>query len=309
MLMREREENTSFPFPLLITQSYERTGVPFRASIDVKVTTSSSTDIRRLRHSVCKMIRLEGRHYNQILCPLLIPLILQLMLAHLFLLWSRQAFPLSYCPSPLTQTMIYKMGSLSQSTLVRAIGVEMDMPRLIDHAIKKALPHFIEYMVKCDGTIESHIVRLDDLTTRLEAREKGQGSSGALDSMRDKIATLRAEVVQLPSMNISMIWVDGPLQDAPAPMPKMPSVVPPSSDQPDIAMHVWSVDADKNERADDDLAEGTDEKELQAEENGLAETLTKLQEINTVILHVALERSLRESSKVGSSGVTPDPTF
>ncbi|KAH0702075.1 hypothetical protein KY285_016353 [Solanum tuberosum] len=109
------------------------------------------------------------------------------------------------------------------------------------------------------------------------AQEMAEGSSGTLDTMRDEVATLRVEVVQLQSTDISMLWGEVPLPYAPVPMPEMLSLVPPSSEQPKVSMHVYSIDVDESEKADDDLA--------------------------------TLERSLQETSEVGSSGVTTDPTL
>jgi len=140
------------------------------------------------------------------------------------------------------------------------------MPKIIDQAIKKALAPLIERVVKFEGTIESHNVRLDDLTTRLEAREEVEGSFGALDAMQYKITTLRVEVVQFQSMDISMLWGDVSLPDAPSPMAKMLSVMPSFSEHPEVTLHVEYVDADEIERDDDDLAKETDEEELHAEE-------------------------------------------
>lgn len=78
-------------------------------------------------------------------------------------------------------------------------------------------------MVKCEGLVEIHT--LDDPTAILEAQEKVKGSSGTLDTLRDQLATLQAEVVQFQSMGISMLWGDAPLPDAPSSMPVMTSIM------------------------------------------------------------------------------------
>uniref|UniRef100_M1DLQ7 Polyprotein protein n=1 Tax=Solanum tuberosum TaxID=4113 RepID=M1DLQ7_SOLTU len=128
------------------------------------------------------------------------------------------------------------------------------MPKIIDQAIKKALVPLIERVVKSEGTIESYNVRLDDLTTRSEAREEAEGSFGALDAMQYKITTLRVEVVQFQSMDNSMLWGNVSLPDSLSTMAKMPSVMPSFSEHPKVTLHVESVDADESERDEDDLA-------------------------------------------------------
>uniref|UniRef100_M1DG90 Uncharacterized protein n=1 Tax=Solanum tuberosum TaxID=4113 RepID=M1DG90_SOLTU len=70
--------------------------------------------------------------------------------------------------------------------------------------------------------------RLDDLTARIDDWEKVEDSSGALDTMRAEIATLRVE---------------------------MPSVVPSSREQLEVAMHVETVADDESERAEEELAD------------------------------------------------------
>ncbi|WMV24614.1 hypothetical protein MTR67_017999 [Solanum verrucosum] len=81
------------------------------------------------------------------------------------------------------------------TTLVAKANVEMDFPKIIDQAIEKALSLFIYRVVKCEGFIEIDNVMLDNLTTRLEVKEKEEGSSGALDTMKDELATLQTEMV------------------------------------------------------------------------------------------------------------------
>uniref|UniRef100_M1DAH7 Polyprotein protein n=1 Tax=Solanum tuberosum TaxID=4113 RepID=M1DAH7_SOLTU len=100
-------------------------------------------------------------------------------------------------------------------------------------------------------------------------------------------------------MDILTLWGDVPLSDVTT--LKMPSVAPSS--------YVLEVAIDGN--ADDEkLDEETDEEGLGEDEHGIAETLTELHETEEVIVQATLERFLRETSVVGSSGVTPDsPTL
>uniref|UniRef100_M1DKD6 Uncharacterized protein n=1 Tax=Solanum tuberosum TaxID=4113 RepID=M1DKD6_SOLTU len=81
-------------------------------------------------------------------------------------------------------------------------------------------------ITRCEGLIEANVVRFDNLTARLEALEKVEGSSGALDTMRDAPASI-------------------PLQ--------MPNIEPTSSVHPNIVVSVYDVDVDAK-RVDDYLA-------------------------------------------------------
>ncbi|KAH0647666.1 hypothetical protein KY285_032914 [Solanum tuberosum] len=118
-------------------------------------------------------------------------------------------FPSPITHPPLTHTLIYQTGIFARSTSVRATRVEMDIPKIICRAIEKALTPLIDR----------------EWSTILEAQEKVKGSSGTLDTLRDQLATLQAEVVQFQSMGISMLWGDAPLPDAPSSMPVMSSIM------------------------------------------------------------------------------------
>uniref|UniRef100_M1DX44 Uncharacterized protein n=1 Tax=Solanum tuberosum TaxID=4113 RepID=M1DX44_SOLTU len=110
--------------------------------------------------------------------------------------------------------------------------------------------------------------------------------------MRDELDTLTAEVVQFQFTDISILWGDFPVPDAPDSMLERPSTVPLPSEQTEIVVSVHVVD-DDSERVEDELAKETDEEELRGKENMIAQTLTKMQEIEKVILQVTLERSFR----------------
>jgi len=47
---------------------------------------------------------------------------------------------------------------------------------------------------KYEKTIEGHTLRLDYLTTRIAVLKKAVGISNALDTLKVKVSTLRAEV-------------------------------------------------------------------------------------------------------------------
>uniref|UniRef100_M1DX98 Polyprotein protein n=1 Tax=Solanum tuberosum TaxID=4113 RepID=M1DX98_SOLTU len=111
-------------------------------------------------------------------------------------------------------------------------------------------------------------------------------------------------MVQIQSMDISTLWGEVPFPDA----PEMPSVVL-STAMLGVVLNVETIDDMEIERANEDLAEETDEEELRDQEHDIAETLAKLHETGEVILQAVLERSLQETSEVGSSGVTLDFTI
>uniref|UniRef100_M1DU80 Polyprotein protein n=1 Tax=Solanum tuberosum TaxID=4113 RepID=M1DU80_SOLTU len=155
--------------------------------------------------------------------------------------------------------------------------------------------------VKCEKTIEGYNLRIDELAARIEVLEKTVGSSSTLDTLRVEGSTLRAEVVQIQSMDISTLWGDVSLSVVAAPAPEIPNVAP-SSFVPEVV-----VDEDA---MDEELAEETDEEGLREDKHGIAETLAELHETDEIIIQATPERSLQETSVVGSNGVTPDsPTL
>lgn len=98
-------------------------------------------------------------------------------------------------------------------------------------------------------------MRLDDLITRLKSREKVKGTSNALATMKDNISTLRSGVVQLQSMDMSTLWDDIFLPDAPSFMPQISINVYLPSKQPKIDVYINFVDAGESERVKLELAE------------------------------------------------------
>uniref|UniRef100_M1DAS1 Uncharacterized protein n=1 Tax=Solanum tuberosum TaxID=4113 RepID=M1DAS1_SOLTU len=106
-----------------------------------------------------------------------------------------------------------------------------------------ALAPLTERRVKCEGVIESHTLRIDDLTTRIVARETAEGSSDTPDTMKSKIATLRKkyrgsyELKSLGHVNLAK----------------------------KVAMHNETVAEDESGRVDEEFAEETYEKELRSD--------------------------------------------
>jgi len=74
----------------------------------------------------------------------------------------------------LTQAIIYKFGSLARSADVRVARVKTDMPWIIHRAIEKALAPSRDRVSRCEGLVESHGLRLDTLTARIEAQDKAK---------------------------------------------------------------------------------------------------------------------------------------
>uniref|UniRef100_M1DCX3 Polyprotein protein n=1 Tax=Solanum tuberosum TaxID=4113 RepID=M1DCX3_SOLTU len=101
--------------------------------------------------------------------------------------------------------------------------------------------------------------------------------------MQAELGKLRADVDNLRSTDISMLW---PLRDVPILMPSTMTRSDPSQSVQlsDEAKRVVDVDVDdvdvEDERVDDDLAQETDEEELKTEEDAkmIALTLTELQD-------------------------------
>ncbi|KAH0751893.1 hypothetical protein KY285_005041 [Solanum tuberosum] len=114
------------------------------------------------------------------------------------------------------------MGSLAQSSNVKDARVDKDLTQLIEQDIQKSLAPMIKRVNKCEGMIKSHNLRLDKLTVRVEALEEIGGRSSVVDTLKEKVATLRVEVVQIQYMDISTLWGEVPFLE----VTEMPSVVP-----------------------------------------------------------------------------------
>uniref|UniRef100_M1DS15 Polyprotein protein n=1 Tax=Solanum tuberosum TaxID=4113 RepID=M1DS15_SOLTU len=175
-------------------------------------------------------------------------------------------------PPPLTHVIIYHMGSLARSANVKVVRVETDMPKIIDQAIKK----------------------------------EAKGSSGALDTIGDELATLQTEVTQFQSMDISLLLGDVHLPNLPTSMQENPSTKHLPIEKLEVAT---SVDDNYVERDKDELDQQTDKEKFRDEEHGISKMLTELQETKEVILQAAPERFLLETSEVGPSGVSSDFTI
>uniref|UniRef100_M1DGR5 Uncharacterized protein n=1 Tax=Solanum tuberosum TaxID=4113 RepID=M1DGR5_SOLTU len=100
------------------------------------------------------------------------------------------------------------------------------MPTVIDMEIERVMTPLRNRMTHCEKLVESHRMRLNNLTARLEEEEESKGISSVLDTMRGQHITFLAsakhflDVDQLRSTDISILWGDVPLPDVPSYMPQ-----------------------------------------------------------------------------------------
>uniref|UniRef100_M1DSX2 Integrase core domain containing protein n=1 Tax=Solanum tuberosum TaxID=4113 RepID=M1DSX2_SOLTU len=172
-----RQEQTSLPFPVLITELCKRTQVPFRASIDVRITPASSSDIRRIEVAFlwddAARRNLPQPNTTFVVDPTTFkaepsthaPSVDQVGIyfivppPYTFYASASSVIPASSSVSTiatmrptrtlithisLTQAMIYQMGSLFGSVDVRVTQVKVDMPKIIDRTIENALALLIK---------------------------------------------------------------------------------------------------------------------------------------------------------------------
>ncbi|KAH0706320.1 hypothetical protein KY285_010824 [Solanum tuberosum] len=130
-------------------------------------------------------------------------------------------------------------------------------------------------VVKCEKIARVHTVRLNEFTATIALLEKTEGSTSGLDTLMAEVAKLKAEVVQIQSVDISTLWGEVPFSDVAAPTPVMPSVAPSSSVREVI------IDEDDD---DEELAEETNGEVLREDENGFVETLRVRHETEEVII-------------------------
>lgn len=107
--------------------------------------------------------------------------------------------------SPFNQAMVYQICNLAQFANVKVVRVEKDFPKTIDRFIEVSLAPLRFRLIQCEASIVSHGVILDNLIAKLDAREKAEGSLDVLFSMRGELDTLRDDVDQLSSTDISML--------------------------------------------------------------------------------------------------------
>ncbi|XP_049372825.1 uncharacterized protein LOC125837795 [Solanum verrucosum] len=151
----------------------------------------------------------------------------------------------------------------ARSTDVRVARVEADLHKLLERSIERDVALLRDRLTQCEPFIESYGVRLDNLTATLEVRAKAKGRSEVIATMRGEIGTLRADVDQLRSTDISMLWGEVPLHDVSM---SIPSTMPNSERLFDIADIGVENNTREDDMVDDDLAEEINENELRREE-------------------------------------------
>lgn len=98
------------------------------------------------------------------------------------------------------------MGNLAHSADVRASRVEVGVPSMIKCAIEAALAPIQDQLKEQHASVTAYELRLDTLTARVEAHEKNEGNSSKLTSLKDDIVSLRKDVDQFKSIDITSLW-------------------------------------------------------------------------------------------------------
>uniref|UniRef100_M1DIK2 Polyprotein protein n=1 Tax=Solanum tuberosum TaxID=4113 RepID=M1DIK2_SOLTU len=195
--------------------------------------------------------------------------------------------------------MIYQIGNISLSEDVSVVRVEKILPEIIDKAIKVSSAPLRVRLTQCEVAIEAHGVRLDGLTTRIDAREKAR----AKPTSTSRPPLTQALIYQIGNLSYSTDVRASHLEQE---VPKMIARSIEASMCP-VRAEVMSYRATLASYGDslDNLTTKVEERQMRDDYHVSAEALSELQYIKESIVHVTLERSRLEASKIGSSGVSP----
>uniref|UniRef100_M1DK50 Integrase core domain containing protein n=1 Tax=Solanum tuberosum TaxID=4113 RepID=M1DK50_SOLTU len=152
-------------------------GVQFVAKIDTDVTSTTSTDIRRIESEYTKDESKRRKKNLVYTSPVVDVEAIEADTTQSSLAVEPAGIP-SYFTStapapstasrtPLTHAMIYKLGNLTYSIDKRALRVEANVPLMIDRAIAATLAPFHEELIVQQDIIMAHGLALDVLTIQV----------------------------------------------------------------------------------------------------------------------------------------------
>ncbi|KAG5619763.1 hypothetical protein H5410_004981 [Solanum commersonii] len=177
--------------------------------------------------------------------------------------------------------MLLKMGHLAHSIDVRASRLEAEVPKMIKRAISIALTPLKAY--------------INVLTARVEVCERGDGAIDAVTTFKADVVELRMDVDHLKSTYFTSLF--GMVE------------IPNDSSIDILAYFEVPLDTTEDDiRADVAAAESeaeTYEEQLGVHEETIYESLTDLEE---VMVHAAVQTSLKDTTMVSSSGAKADET-